>query len=54
MGSSAPADILAALRPMPTKEQWEEEELHQYGTDDASDDDVLLVMMKSDGRNDDA
>ncbi|KAL3915643.1 MAG: hypothetical protein SGPRY_007143, partial [Prymnesium sp.] len=31
MGSSAPADILAALRPMPTKEQWEEEELHQYG-----------------------
>ncbi|KAL1522527.1 hypothetical protein AB1Y20_017514 [Prymnesium parvum] len=30
-GSTAPADILAALRPMPTKEQWEEEQLHQYG-----------------------
>ena len=29
--SSKPADILAALRPMPTKEQWESEELHQYG-----------------------
>jgi len=25
------ADILAALRPMPTKEQWEAEALHQYG-----------------------
>jgi len=30
-GSSAPADILAALRPMPTKEEWEAEQLHQYG-----------------------
>jgi len=29
--SSHAADILAALRPMPTKEQWEKEELHQYG-----------------------
>jgi len=29
--SSAPADILAALRPMPTREEWEAEELHQYG-----------------------
>jgi len=29
--SSKPADILAALRPMPTKEEWEAEELHQYG-----------------------
>ena len=29
--SSAPADILAALRPMPTKAEWEKEELHQYG-----------------------
>jgi len=29
--STYPADILAALRPMPTKEQWEAEELHQYG-----------------------
>ena len=29
--SSAPADILAALRPMPSKEEWEAEELHQYG-----------------------
>ncbi|CAJ1362380.1 unnamed protein product, partial [Effrenium voratum] len=29
--SSYPADILAALRPMPTKAQWEEEALHQYG-----------------------
>ncbi|CAK0888286.1 unnamed protein product, partial [Prorocentrum cordatum] len=27
----APADILAALRPMPTEEQWKEEALHQYG-----------------------
>jgi len=26
-----PADILAALRPMPTKQQWESEALHQYG-----------------------
>lgn len=25
------ADILAALRPMPTKSEWESEELHQYG-----------------------
>lgn len=25
------ADILAALRPMPTKAEWEGEELHQYG-----------------------
>jgi len=30
-GGTAPADILAALRPMPTKEEWEAEELHQYG-----------------------
>jgi len=29
--SDYPADILAALRPMPTKEQWEAEALHQYG-----------------------
>jgi len=29
--STAPADILAALRPMPTKAEWEAEELHQYG-----------------------
>jgi hypothetical protein len=29
--SDAAADILAALRPMPTKEEWEAEELHQYG-----------------------
>ena len=29
--STAPADILAALRPMPTKEEWEAEQLHQYG-----------------------
>lgn len=29
--SSFPADILAALRPMPTKAEWEAEELHQYG-----------------------
>ena len=29
--STKPADILAALRPMPTKEEWESEELHQYG-----------------------
>mmetsp|Transcript_64965 Transcript_64965/g.128427 ORF Transcript_64965/g.128427 Transcript_64965/m.128427 type:complete len:565 (-) Transcript_64965:479-2173(-) len=29
--SSMPADILAALRPMPTKQEWEAEELHQYG-----------------------
>ena len=29
--SSMPADILAALRPMPTKAEWEAEELHQYG-----------------------
>lgn len=27
----APADILAALRPMPTEQQWKDEELHQYG-----------------------
>merc|ERR1740124_244461 len=34
------ADILAALRPMPSKEEWEAEGLHQYGliavTDDGS------------------
>lgn len=30
-GGNAPADILAALRPMPTKEEWEAEQLHQYG-----------------------
>jgi len=29
--SSHPADILAALRPMPTKEEWEAGQLHQYG-----------------------
>ena len=29
--SDKPADILAALRPMPTKAEWEAEELHQYG-----------------------
>jgi hypothetical protein len=29
--SNKPADILAALRPMPTKAEWEAEELHQYG-----------------------
>lgn len=29
--SDYPADILAALSPMPTKEQWEAEALHQYG-----------------------
>ncbi|CAK8989984.1 Uncharacterized protein SCF082_LOCUS2064 [Durusdinium trenchii] len=29
--SNYPADILAALRPMPTKAQWESEALHQYG-----------------------
>jgi len=29
--STMPADILAALRPMPTKAEWEAEELHQYG-----------------------
>lgn len=29
--SVGPADILAALRPMPTKAEWETEELHQYG-----------------------
>jgi len=30
-GCEKPADILAALRPMPTKAEWEAEELHQYG-----------------------
>ena len=29
--SSAPADILAALRPMPSRAEWEAEQLHQYG-----------------------
>ena len=29
--STAPADILAALRPMPTKAEWEAAALHQYG-----------------------
>jgi hypothetical protein len=29
--SSYPADILAALRPMPTQAEWEADELHQYG-----------------------
>ena len=29
--STFPADILAALRPMPSKAEWEAEELHQYG-----------------------
>ena len=29
--STLPADILAALRPMPTQAEWEAEELHQYG-----------------------
>ena len=29
--SSKPADILAALQPMPTKAEWEAQELHQYG-----------------------
>ena len=29
--STAPADILAALRPMPSKAEWEAEQLHQYG-----------------------
>ena len=29
--SSMPADILAALRPWPSKAEWEAEALHQYG-----------------------
>ena len=30
-GGDHPADILAALRPMPSKAEWEAEGLHQYG-----------------------
>ena len=30
-GGDHPADILAALRPMPSKEEWEAGALHQYG-----------------------
>ena len=29
--STHPADILAALRPMPSKAEWEAGQLHQYG-----------------------
>ena len=40
------ADILAALRPMPTKEEWEAEGLHQYGLIAVADDGSAMQLEK--------
>ena len=40
------ADILAALRPMPTKEEWEAEELHQYGLIAVAEDGSAMQLEK--------
>ena len=40
------ADILAALRPMPSKEEWEAEGLHQYGLIAVADDGSAMQLEK--------
>ena len=40
------ADILAALRPMPTKKEWEAEGLHQYGLIAVADDGSAMQLEK--------
>jgi len=41
------ADILAALRPMPTKAEWEAEGLHQYGLIAVAEDGSAMQLEKA-------